>query len=164
MNKITYLTPHFAVTGFLQPADFRKIADLGFRSVLSNLPDGESSSYLSASEEAELASSADLGFRHVPAIKSEVFSDSVVDAVGQALAELESPVLAHCASGIRSAVAWAAAAARSQPADCVIAALKNAGYDLAILRDELEDQRGRSHAAAMPAALDCHCKEQGESV
>lgn len=164
MNKITYLTPHFAVTGFLQPADFRKIADLGFRSVLSNLPDGESSSYLSASEEAELASSADLGFRHVPAIKSEVFSDSVVDAVGQALAELESPVLAHCASGIRSAVAWAAAAARSQSADCVIAALKNAGYDLAILRDELEDQRGRSHAVSTPAALDCHCKEQGESV
>jgi sulfide:quinone oxidoreductase len=164
VNKITYLTPHFAVTGFLQPADFRKIADLGFKSVLSNLPDGESSSYLSASEEAELASSADLGFRHVPAIKSEVFSDGVVDAVGQALADLESPVLAHCASGIRSAIAWAAAAARSQPADCVIAALKNAGYDLAVLRDELEDQRGRAHAAATPAALDCHCKEQGESV
>lgn len=164
MNKIIYLTPHFAVTGFLQPADFQEIADLGFRSVLSNLPDGESTTYLSASEEAELASSADLGFRHVPAIKSEVFSDRVVDAVGQALTQLESPVLAHCASGVRSAVAWAAAAARSQPVDCVLAALKSAGYDLAVLRDELEDQRGRAHAASTPAALDCHCEEHGESV
>ena len=120
--------------------------------------------YLSASEEAELASSAGLAFRHVPAIKSEVFSDRVVDAVGQALTQLESPVLAHCASGVRSAVAWAAAAARSQPADCVLAALKSAGYDLAVLRDELEDQRGRAHPASTPAALDCHCEEHGESV
>lgn len=164
MNKVAYLNSHFAVTGVLQPADFREIADLGFKSVLSNLPDGESNSYLSASEEAELASSAGLGFRHVPAIKSEVFSDRVVDAVGQALAQLEGPVLAHCASGIRSAIAWAAAAARSQPADCVITALKNAGYDLAVLRDELEDQQGRAHVASTPAALDCHCKERGESV
>ena len=85
-----------------------------------------------------------LGFRHVPIIKSEVFSDRVVEGVSQVLAELEGPVLAHCASGVRSAIAWAAAAARTQPADCVIAALKNAGYDLAALRDELEDQRGRA--------------------
>jgi sulfide:quinone oxidoreductase len=164
VNKVAYLNPHFAVTGVLQAADFRQIADLGFKSVLSNLPDGESNSYLSASEEAELANSAGLGFRHVPAIKSEVLGDRVVDAVGQALAQLEGPVLAHCASGIRSAIAWAAAAARTQPADCVIAALKNAGYDLAVLRDELEDQRGRAHVASTPAALDCHCKEQGEGV
>lgn len=164
MNKITYLTLHFAVTGALQPADFPEIAALGFKSVLSNLPDGESSKYPSSTEEAELAKAAGLSFRYVPAIKSEVFSDQVVDGVGQALAELEGPVLAHCASGLRSAIAWAAAAARTQPADCVIAALKNASYDLAALRDELEDQRGRAHPAAMPAALDCHCEEQGESA
>jgi sulfide:quinone oxidoreductase len=164
VNKITNLTPHFAVTGALQPADFPGIAALGFKSILSNLPDGESSRYPSAPEEAELAKGAGLGFRHVPAIKSEVLSDRVVDGVGRALAELEGPVLAHCASGLRSAIAWAGAAARTQPADCVIAALKNAGYDLAALRDELEDQRGRAHPAAMPAALDCRCEEQGESA
>ena len=124
----------------------------------------KSSTYPSAAEEAELANSAGLGFRHVPAIKSEVFSDRVVDGSGPGAGELEGPVLAHCASGLRSAIAWAAAAARSQPADCVIAALKNAGFDLAALRDELEDQRGRAHAASTPAALDCHCEEQGESI
>ena len=164
MNRIAYLTPHFAVTGSLQPADFPEIAALGFRSVLSNLPDGESSKYPSAVEEEEVAKRAGLDFRHVPATKSEVFSDRVVDGVVQALGELEGPVLAHCASGVRSAIAWAAAAARTQPAGCVIAALKSAGYDLAVLRDELEDQRGRAQTAAMPAALDCHCEEQGEGA
>jgi uncharacterized protein (TIGR01244 family) len=164
VNKITYLTPHFAVTGALLPADFPGIAALGFKSVLSNLPDGESSKYPSASEEAELTKDAGMAFRHVPIIKSEVFSDRVVEGVGQMLTELEGPVLAHCASGARSAIAWAAAAARTQPANCVIAALKNAGYDLAALCDELEAQRGRTHPATMPVALDCHCEEQCKNV
>ena len=37
MNKITYLTPYFAVTGALLPDDFAEVAAHGFRSVLSNL-------------------------------------------------------------------------------------------------------------------------------
>ena len=121
------------------------------------------SKYPSAAEEAELAKAAGLGFRHVPATKSEVFSDRVVDGVARAAGELEGPVLAHCASGLRSAIAWAAAAARSQPADCVIAALKTAGFDLAAIRDELEEQRG-GHAATHPPALDCRCGEQGDGT
>ena len=160
MNRIIYLTPHFAVTGALQPRDFPEIAARGFRSVLSNLPDGESSQYLAASEEAELANAAGLAFRHVPAIKSEVFSDRVVDGVHLALGELGAPILAHCASGLRSAIAWAAAAARNQPADCVIAALKIAGFDLAAIQDELEEQQGRAHSAMIPLALDCRCGER----
>jgi sulfide:quinone oxidoreductase len=161
VHKIVYLTPDFAVTGALQPHEFAEVAALGFKSVLSNLPDGESSRFPSSAEEAELAKRAGLGFRHVPAIKSEVFSDRVVDGVSQAARELESPIVAHCASGLRSAIAWAAAAARSQPADCVLAALKAAGFDLAPIRDELEEQRGGERAVMIPPALDCRCGEQG---
>jgi sulfide:quinone oxidoreductase len=160
--KITYLTPYFAVTGALQPDDFRKLAALGFKSILSNLPDGESSNYPSAAEEKELARQAGLGFRHHPAVKSEVFSDKVVAGVIQALGELQGPVLAHCASGLRSALVWAAAAARTQPADCVIAALKTAGFDLSAIRGELEEQQGRVNPAGIPPALDLHCAERGE--
>ena len=164
MNEIVYVTPGFAVTGGLQPDDFAKVAALGFKSILSNLPDGESNEFPSAAEESGLAGQAGLGFRHVPATKSEVFDDQVVLGVTAALSDLEGPTLAHCASGQRSAIAWAAAAARSQPADCVIAVLKNAGYDLSVLRDELEEQLGREHPATTPIALDCHCEERGESV
>jgi len=162
VNKITYLTPYFAVTGALQPGDFAGIAAQGFKSVLSNLPDGESSKYPSAAEEAELAEGLGLGFRHVPAIKSEVFSDRVVAGVIMAVNEMEGPILAHCASGLRSAIAWAAAAARSQPADCVVAALKTAGFDLTAIRDELDEQRREGRAAMLPPALDCRCGAQGD--
>jgi uncharacterized protein (TIGR01244 family) len=157
VNRIVFLSPQFAVTGALRPEDFTTVAAQGFRSVLSNLPDGESSQYPSSTEEARLAASAKLGFRHVSATKSEVLSDRVVEGVNRALTELEGPVLAHCASGLRSAIAWAAAAARSQPAECVIAALKDAGFELAAIQDELQDQSGRAHPLPVPAALDCHC-------
>ena len=164
VNEIVYVTLGFAVTGGLQPDDFAKVAALGFKSILSNLPDGESNEFPSAAEESALATQAGLGFRHVPATKSEVFDERVVLGVTAALRDLEGPVLAHCASGQRSAIAWAAAAARSQPADCVIEVLKNAGYDLSVLRDELEEQLACERSATIPIALDCHCKEQGERV
>jgi sulfide:quinone oxidoreductase len=160
MPKITYITPSLAVTGALEPADFAKAAEMGFKAIVSNLPDGESTRHPSSAAEAELAAGAGLAFRHVPATKHDVLGDRVVDATGRALSELEGPILVHCASGLRSALAWAAAAARSQPADCVLATLKAAGFDLASIRDELEQQRGRPHAPSIPPALDCRCGER----
>ena len=157
MNNVVFLTPQFAVTGWLHPEDFEAVAAQGFKSVLSNLPDGESRQYPPAVEEAKSAAGAGLQFRHVPAVKSEVFSDLVVEGVSQALCELEGPVLAHCASGLRSAIVWAAAASRSQPADCVAAVLRTAGFDLEALREDFEDQFGRAHQTPVPGALDCHC-------
>lgn len=154
MNKVTHITPHFAVTGALQPGDFVEIAAAGFKSVLSNLPDGESAAYPTSGQEAELAARAGLAFRHIPTTKADLFSDRVVDGVGAALRELPGPVLAHCASGMRSAVAWATAAARSQPVDCVLAAAKAAGFNLDAVRDELESLRDPGHSGSIPPALD----------
>jgi uncharacterized protein (TIGR01244 family) len=160
MLKITFITPGFAVAGGLQGEDIAEIAAAGFKSILSNLPDGESSRYLAATDEGELACRAGLGFRYVPTTKADVFSDRVLQAVSTALTELEGPVLAHCASGLRSALVWAAAASQSQPADCVITVLKKAGYDLEPVREELEEQRGRGEPGNIPEALDCHCEPQ----
>jgi sulfide:quinone oxidoreductase len=153
MIKVTHITPHFAVTGALQPADFAEIAAAGFKSVLSNLPDGESRAHPTSREEAELAARAGLGFRHVPTAKADLFTDRVVDGVGDALRELPGPVLAHCASGMRSAVAWATAASRSQPADRVIEVLKAAGFNLDGVRDQLESLRDPGRTDPIPPAL-----------
>jgi uncharacterized protein (TIGR01244 family) len=140
MNRIVQITPHFAVTGALQPDDIARVAALGFKSIVSNLPDGESQVHPTSRREAELAAAAGLGFRHIPVTKAEAFSDRVVDGMTEALRELEGPVLAHCASGLRSAIAWAAAAARAQPVDAVLAKLAAAGFNLEPLRDDLEEQ------------------------
>jgi uncharacterized protein (TIGR01244 family) len=153
VNKIIRLTPHFAVTGALLPEDFAEVARQGFKSVLSNLPDGESARHPSSASERDLAAKAGLGFRHVPAVKADVLSDRVVEGVIAALGELEGPVLAHCASGLRSAVAWAGAASRTEPVDQILATLEKAGFNLGALRDELQEQHGRPHPDQTPLAL-----------
>jgi uncharacterized protein (TIGR01244 family) len=153
MKKVTWITPLFAVTGVLQFADFAEIAAAGFESVLSNLPDGEAAASLASAREAELAAHAQLGFRHVPAAKADLFTMRVVEGMREALRDLPGPVLGHCASGSRSAVAWAAAAASLQPVEDVLEVMTAAGFNLEALRDELEGLRDQSRAGPIPPAL-----------
>jgi sulfide:quinone oxidoreductase len=158
MPPITYITPRFAVCAALTPEDFADVARLGFTAVISNRPDGEDAGQLAARQEAALAWRAGLKFRHVPATKLDLMTDEVVEGMAEALAGLDGPVLAHCKSGVRSAIVWAAASARSQPVDCVLDALTKAGLDLDFLRDDLEQQADRKRWLGTSAqALDCDC-------
>jgi uncharacterized protein (TIGR01244 family) len=161
MDKITYITPNFAVTGALAPEDLPKIAALGFRALVSNRPDGEEHGQLTGRDEAVLAWRAGLAFRHVPAAKHELFTDPVVEGMTDALNGLEAPVLAHCKSGLRSVVLWAAASARSGPVDCVLDALRRAGINPDGLRDELESQAHRKRWLRQGSALHCGASTAG---
>ncbi|HJU30698.1 MAG TPA: TIGR01244 family sulfur transferase [Hyphomicrobiaceae bacterium] len=154
MNQVRPITPRFAVTGVLRLDDFGDIAAAGFKSVLSNLPDGESPAYPASTQEAEAAARAGLAFRHLPARKADLFTAGLLDAIEAALRELPGPVLAHCASGQRSALAWAAAAARLQPATEVMATMQRAGFDLSAIQDELEALRDPTRTDAIPPGLD----------
>ena len=161
MDKITTITPGFAVTSALAPEDFAEAARLGFRAILSNVPDGESADQLTARDEAVLAWRAGLKFAHVPACKLDLFTDPVVEGMNDAVGRLDGPILAHCKSGLRSAIVWAAASARSQPVDCVLERLTAAGFDLDFLRDELDAQADRKRWLGDPAVgLDCGCAEK----
>jgi sulfide:quinone oxidoreductase len=157
MVTVTWITPRFAIAPELNADDFANLAKLGFKSILSNRPDGEEGATLTAKREAVLAWQAGLQFRHVPTSKLDVFTDSVVEGMADALADLQGPVLAHCKSGIRSAIVWAAASARTQPVDCVLDALSAAKLDLDFLRDDLEQQADRARWLGTSPALDCDC-------
>lgn len=145
MKDIVYLTPDFAITGDLAPADFAAATSLGFKAILNNRPDGEEENQLSGAAEAEYAWQAGLKYRFLPLDKHELFTDPVVEGMIHAIGELDGPVLAHCKSGLRSAIVWAAASARSLPVDDVLAMLERAGQDLDFLRDELDAQADRRH-------------------
>ena len=159
MDQIIYITPGFAVTSALAPEDFAEAARLGFCAILSNLPDGEGADQLNSRNEAVLAWRAGLKFAHVPSSKLDLFTDPVVEAMAEAVGRLDGPILAHCKSGLRSAIVWAAASARSQPVDCVLERLTAAGFDLDFLRDDLDAQADRKRwLGNLPRALDCGCK------
>ena len=160
MPKITPLTPAFAVADALTPDDFAALSAQGFKSVISVRPDGEAPDQLTGRQEAALAWRHGLTFRHVPAGKLDLFSDPIVEGMEEALRKPEGPVLAHCQSGSRAAIVWAAASARSQTVDCVIDTLTNAGFDLEFIRDDLDAQADRRRwLGTTSPALDCGCPE-----
>lgn len=152
MQDIVYLTPNFAVTGELSVADFALAAKQGFKAILNNRPDGEEEGQLTGASEAEHAWQAGLRYRFLPLDKHELFTDPVVEGMISALSELDGPILAHCKSGLRCAIVWAAASARSVPVDDVLATLEKAGQDLDFLRDELDAQADRRHWMPEPYA------------
>lgn len=164
MPDVVFITPQFAVTSALAATDFATLKSAGFASVISNRPDGEEERQPSAKREAALAWQAGLRFAHVPTPKTDIFTDGVVEPMADALRSLPGPVVAHCKSGVRSAIAWAAASARSQPVDCVLAALTAAGFELGFLRDDLEMQADRKRWLGSSAALDCGAGRQAAAV
>lgn len=155
MQRIVQITPQFAVSAALAPADLALAAGMGFRAVLSNLPDGELPGAPGSAEERELAARAGLGFAHVPVRKGDLDFAAIARDMLAALDGLEPPVLAHCASGQRSALAWAIAAVGCHSVDGVLAALSSAGFSFAPLREVLDDLAAPGAAGSpCPAALD----------
>jgi uncharacterized protein (TIGR01244 family) len=153
--RLAWITPDFAVTATLTPTDFAALASQGIKGIISNRPDGEEPDQLLAKREAALAWRVGLMFRHVPAAKYDLFTDAVIEGMADALRDIDGPVVAHCKSGLRSAIVWAAASARSQPVDCVLAALARAGFDLDVVRDDLDAQADRKRWLGSANALDC---------
>lgn len=144
MTTIRQITPGFAVAGALAPGDFARLAAAGVKTVINFRPDGEVPGQMTASEGAGHAKAHALAYVHIPAAKFDVFTDPVIEAASAALADPDGPVLAHCASGQRALMIWAAARARREPVDRVLGALASAGIDFSFLRDDLEAQAGRA--------------------
>lgn len=148
MDRIVFITPTFAVTGQLAPEDFAEAAARGFTTIVNNRPDGEEDGQLSSAAAHGHARLAGVAYQHNPSGKLDLFSDRVVDAAESMLQAADGPVLAYCKSGMRCAIIWAAATARSIPAGEVIAALEAAGYEFDFLRDDLEEQARKGSAVA----------------
>jgi uncharacterized protein (TIGR01244 family) len=143
-----------SVSGWLNEPDFEGVRALGFDKVINFRPDNEARNQIASTEAHAAAQSAGLQYVHIPVTKHDLFTDEVV---AKAVAEFggDGRVLAYCASGQRAAIVWAAATARSLPADEVLALLHDAGFDLAFIRDDLEAQSDRarwSSSAEPPAA------------
>lgn len=130
------ITEALSVTAQPGKADIRRFAELGYRTIINNRPDGEEPAQLSAAEAKAEAERAHLAYVHLP-VKLGAITASDVDAFQRALRESPQPVVAHCKTGRRSYLLWGAGEAMSgkrDPAD-VAAQAATAGYDLSSLPD-----------------------------
>ena len=121
----------------IAPEDLPAIAAQGFRSVISNRPDGEEPGQPSAEALRQAAEAAGLAFAHVPVVGGAISDQDVAD-FREALADLPQPVFGFCRTGTRTTTLWALAHASDTDAKYLISTAKTAGYDLSGLLPRLE--------------------------
>lgn len=138
MADFRKLSGRVSVAPQIGPEDFRRAAEAGFRLVINNRPENEAPDQLAGEEARTLAEQAGLAYVHVP-VRMQTLSMDDVEAMARALDSADGPALAYCASGTRSTIVWALAEAKGgADADGLIAAAREAGYDLEPYRATLE--------------------------
>ena len=130
---IRQVDEHMMVGGQIDPG---AIASLGAALIVNNRPDWEEPGQPTSAEVEAAARAAGVEYRHIPITGG--FSEAQVDAMAEALAASNGPVLAFCKSGTRSIYLWALARGRlGDDADALVAKGEAAGYDLTALRPYL---------------------------
>lgn len=126
---IRRVTEDLAVSPQIALEELPAIKAAGFASVVCNRPDGEQPGQPTFAEVAAAAKAAGLTALHLPVVSGGM-THADVDAMAAAWPDLPKPVLAYCRSGTRSVTLWALSQRNDVDRDKLIAAARNAGYDL----------------------------------
>lgn len=136
MTQPKRLSDRLSVTPQIDPTDMQALAAAGFRSVISNRPDGEEPNQPDWATIERAAHDAGMEARHIPVTPGAI-TDEDAARFGAALDELPGPIVGFCRTGARSTSLWALSNADQRPADELIRTAADAGYDIAALRDRL---------------------------
>ncbi len=118
--------------------DVAKAKSLGVTLIINNRPDDEEPGQIDGAEIAAAADAAGIAYRAIP-VTHAGFGQGQVDAMADALAASEGPVLAYCRSGTRSTLLWALARAQQGANPSVIASqAAGGGYDVSPIRQMIE--------------------------
>ena len=133
---IRQLTPRYFVSPQINPEDMQALKEAGITLILCNRPDPEVPPSHCAEAIREAAEAAGLKFALAPLTHQTMVPDVIANnrALG---VETEEVVLAYCASGTRSTIAWALGQAGAMDADEIEAAARAGGYDLSNIRHVL---------------------------
>ncbi|WP_120716700.1 TIGR01244 family sulfur transferase [Tsuneonella amylolytica] len=132
LTETVFASPQIAV------ADVSTAQAMGVALIVNNRPDDEEPGQLTGAAIEAAARGAGLGYVAIP-VTHAGFSMPQVQAMADALAGAEGPVLAYCRSGTRSTLLWALAEAMrgADPEDLARAAAQ-AGYDLTPVRAAMD--------------------------
>lgn len=106
----TVIPNEFAVIGQPNPEDLDQLAQEGYKTLISNRPDSEKQDQPSAQEIRAAAEELGLKYIHIP-VKPGSISRRDIELFDEALKEAPAPVVAHCGSGQRAYLLWAASEA-----------------------------------------------------
>lgn len=134
---IREITPRYSVSPQISAEDIPAIVAAGFTCVICNRPDGEIPASHHACVIEAAAKAAGLTFVVNP-LTHETMTPDRLQLQRQSLEASEGKVLAYCASGTRSTVAWMFGHADALDADTLLDAAAAGGYQLEALRPQIE--------------------------
>jgi uncharacterized protein (TIGR01244 family) len=139
MPQTTVINDRLSVAGQISKADIAELKKAGYAAIINNRPDNEEPGQLSAAEAEAEAKKQGLDYRYQPIVTGNITRAQVAE-FQKLLLRSPTPVLAHCRSGTRCYLVWAAGRALfdgESPLKLVAeAAIK--GYDLRSLPSLVE--------------------------
>lgn len=135
---IRQLTPRYYVSPQIDPGDMAAFKEAGITRILCNRPDSEVPPSHQAASLRQAAEAEGIRFVEQPLTHQTMVPEVIAEnrALG---ADSDDVVLAYCASGTRSTIAWALGQAGRMDPDDIVAAARSGGYDLSNIRHALNE-------------------------
>jgi sulfide:quinone oxidoreductase len=127
--EIHQLAPDLSVSAQILPQQLAAIRAAGFLSIICNRPDGEGGDQPLFAEIERAAHALGMQAHYLPAESGKV-TDAQGATFAALLAQAPKPVLAYCRTGMRSTTMWALAQATQMTLPQIVAAAKQAGFDM----------------------------------
>lgn len=127
--ELKTLYKDIAVSPQITVEDLAQIKALGYTSVVCHRPDGEGADQVNFDEIEQGANSLGLTAIYQPVVSGKI-TDEDVAKFSTILNEAQGPVFAYCRTGTRSTSLWSLAKAGELPVADILAAAKQAGYDM----------------------------------
>ncbi len=125
------------VGGQIDIVTLTALAEQGVMSFVNNRPDNEA--HLQPDSDSLSKAAAELGVDYVHIPMAGGLTDHMLVSSVKAYADLPRPIVAFCASGMRSAALWGFAHVKTMGVDAVMDAISDAGYNLEQIRGSLSE-------------------------
>lgn len=139
----TEIAPGLAVAPQLAPSDIAGLAAQGVKTIINNRPDGEEPGQVPAAEVRAEAERHGIAYVHIP-VTMGTMTRADIAAVERAVADSPGPTVAHCRSGTRCYVLWAAGQVLAGKGDAAALFAEGAakGFDLRALPEVVARLKG----------------------
>ena len=125
------------VGGQIDIVTLTALAEQGVMSFINNRRDNEGHMQPSSDSLAKAAAELGVDYRHIPMAGG--LTPHMLDSSVEAYANMPRPIVAFCASGMRSAALWAFANVKDVGVDGAMNAISDAGYNLEQIRGPLTE-------------------------
>ena len=127
--KLGKVNQDISVSDQLFSKDLKEIAELGYKTIICNRPDGEGSDQPNFHEIDKAAKKLGLATQYLPIVSGKISNENI-EEFSEYYKSSEKPVLAYCRSGMRAITLWSLNSANKDSLSEKLRIGNQLGYDL----------------------------------